>query len=150
MQSMSALKLVNTLKVLSYAFIFTFCFSLHGQTLIHSLNYDEPSGLYDQDSLRSLFIDFYDDNYHAILEESWEKNDGTRLPAEMRTSDGLAFDSVGIRYRGNSTFGIANDNGLKKLPLNIDTNVTGIYTKLLSRITFKKCIIIKSIMLFHK
>ena len=70
--------------------------------------------------MRSIYIDFYDDNFHAILAETWEKNNGFRLPARIITSDGITLDSVAIRYRGNSTFSIANNAGLSKVPLNID------------------------------
>ena len=37
-------------------------------------------------------------------------------------SNGIKLDSVGIRYKGNSTFYITNSFGVPKLPWNIDIN----------------------------
>lgn len=83
--------------------------------------YDSPGGLFDTDSLRSIHLNFYDGNYHAILVNGWYAQTGLRLPASLQMN-GITLDSVGVRYKGNSTFVSANDNGLPKLPLNIDIN----------------------------
>lgn len=84
--------------------------------------YDEPEGLFDHDSLRTIDIQFYDPNYHQLLVEGWETMSGLRLPASVSLSNGETLDSVAIRYKGNSTFAIANDNNNPKLPLNLDMN----------------------------
>lgn len=84
--------------------------------------YDEPGGLFDLDSLRTINIDFYDNNYHQLLVTGWETQSGLRLPATISLSNGETLDSVAIRYKGNSTFAIANDNNNPKLPLNLDMN----------------------------
>ncbi len=80
----------------------------------------ESQSLFDQSTLRDLHIDFYQDNWEPILVEGWEQNTGIRLPAQL-TIDGIGvFDSVNVRYKGNSTFSIPNDTGSKKKPWNID------------------------------
>lgn len=84
--------------------------------------YDEPGGLFDMDSLRTIDIDFYDADYHQQLVIGWETESGLRLPATVTLSNGETLDSVAIRYKGNSTFAIANDNNNPKLPLNLDMN----------------------------
>jgi hypothetical protein len=83
--------------------------------------YDAPGGLYEKDSLRNLHVDFYTPNYHSILVDSFFLNPKYRIPA-MITLNGISYDSVGVRYKGNSTFCLPNDAGNPKLPYNIDMN----------------------------
>ena len=65
--------------------------------------YDEAGSLYDPSYLRHLHIDFEDPAYHDILGESFFTDPSFRLPATV-TFDGVVLDSVGVRYKGNSTF----------------------------------------------
>ena len=83
--------------------------------------YEAPGGLFDKDSLRSVHVNFYNPNYHSILVDSFFTNPNYRLPATI-TLNGVAYDSVGIRYKGNSTFVLPNNNGSQKVPFNIDMN----------------------------
>lgn len=83
--------------------------------------YDLPGGLYDKDSLRNLHINFQDSNYHNILVNSFFSTPSSRFPATI-ILNGRSFDSVGVRYKGNSTFCLPNDNGNPKVPFNIDMN----------------------------
>ncbi len=78
--------------------------------------------LFDQGTLRSLSLEFYDENWDNILTQSWEDDTGIRLPAIM-TIDGVGvFDSVNVRYKGNSTFAIPNNTNNPKKPWNIDVD----------------------------
>ena len=83
--------------------------------------YDSPGGLFDEDSLRDIHLDFYDPNYHTYLVNAWYYNPDERIPAIL-TMNGLSYDSVGVRYKGNSTFCLPNDNSNPKVPYNIDMN----------------------------
>ena len=99
-------------------------FTGFNQTLIKynaQERYEEPAGMYDIDSLRTLSINFYNENYHEILVDNWFANNGNRLPAKIELGNEI-LDSVAIRYKGNSTFYITNDNGIPKLPWNLDLN----------------------------
>lgn len=104
-------------------FIFTFCYFLSFSQSIYNPQYlyDDPGGLYEKDSLRNLHVDFYTPNYHSILVDSFFLNPKYRIPA-MITLNGISYDSVGVRYKGNSTFCLPNDAGNPKLPYNIDMN----------------------------
>ena len=84
--------------------------------------YEQPGGLFDTDSVRTISIEFYDSNYHEILTDNWFANNNERLPARIEFGNKIAFDSVAIRYKGNSTFYIPNSYGIPKLPWNIDIN----------------------------
>ena len=83
--------------------------------------YDPSGGLYDKDSIRDIFIEFEDPNYHTILQNSFFTNPSFRIPATV-SCNGISHDSAGVRYKGNSTFCIPNDNGVPKVPYNIDMN----------------------------
>ena len=83
--------------------------------------YDQPGGLFDEDSLRVIDLEFYDSNYHSYLVNSWYYNPDERIPATL-TINGTVYDSVGVRYKGNSTFCLPNDNLNPKVPYNIDMN----------------------------
>ncbi len=83
--------------------------------------YDAPGGLFDLNTLRTVDISFHDPGYHPILEDSWVNNTGVRLPATVLI-DGLFYSNVMVRYKGNSTFAIPNDNNNPKLPFNLDFN----------------------------
>jgi len=94
--------------------------------------YEAPGGLFDKDSLRSVHVNFYNPSYHSILADSFFTNPDYRIPATV-TLNGVAYDSVGIRYKGNSTFVLPNNNGNLKLPYNIDMNYWVAGQKLLGK-----------------
>ncbi|MDB4285829.1 CotH kinase family protein [bacterium] len=76
---------------------------------------------FDQDSLQTLEVDFYNPFYDGNLKTHWLLEDGYREPAQLKFG-GRIYDSVAVRYKGNSTFVVARDQGNPKLPLNIDMN----------------------------
>ena len=93
-----------------------------GQTLYDPQQlYDNPGGLYDEDSLRSIYLNFYNSGYHNYLVNAWYYNPSERIPATL-TLNGVLYDSVGVRYKGNSTFCLPNNNLNPKVPYNIDMN----------------------------
>ena len=81
----------------------------------------QAQDLYDINSFREITIKFYDANYHQTLIDSFNAGSSFRLPASLEM-DGLVLDSVGVRYKGNISFLIAEWSGLPKFPLNIDIN----------------------------
>ena len=93
-----------------------------GQSLYNPQQlYDSPAGFFDEDSIRDIYLEFYDPNYHSYLVNSWYYNPDERIPATL-TLNGTVYDSVGVRYKGNSTFCLPNDNSNHKVPYNIDFN----------------------------
>ncbi|MBT3242895.1 MAG: hypothetical protein HN352_07090 [Bacteroidetes bacterium] len=83
--------------------------------------YDISGGLFDEDSIREIYIEFYDPDYHYVLVNSWYNDSDYRLPAKLFLN-GELYDSVAVRYRGNSTFCQPNNGGNPKVPYNIDMN----------------------------
>ena len=83
--------------------------------------YDSQGGLFDEDSLRVINLEFYLPSYHSYLVNSWYYSPSERIPAIL-PFNGTTYDSVGVRYKGNSTFCLPNDNLNPKVPYNIDMN----------------------------
>lgn len=82
----------------------------------------EGARLYDPAQLRTLRLDFYDGDYDATLDERWLEGDDRRLPARATLDGEVVIDSVAVRYKGNSTYSLAREEGSPKLPFNIDLN----------------------------
>ena len=92
------------------------------QELFNSqLIYEDENGLFDDSIQRDLNINFYDSDYNDFLIQSWFDNTKLRRPTTFEM-DGVIFDSVAVRYKGNSTFYIPWSVGNPKLPFNIDIN----------------------------
>ena len=103
-------------------FLFFSCYLVSAQSIYDpTVKYDASGGLFDHDSLRSIYLNFYDPNYHQVLVNSWFYNPDLRIPAVL-TINNIDYDSVGVRYKGNSTFCLPNDASNQKVPYNIDIN----------------------------
>lgn len=96
---------------------FTICQNLYNPQEL----YDLPGGIFEEDSLRVLNLQFYNPNYHNYLVNSWFYSPSERIPASLSVNN-ILYDSVGVRYKGNSTFCLPNDNLNPKVPYNIDLN----------------------------
>ncbi len=75
--------------------------------------------LFDPYDVHTLDIEFYNPDYDSILQAKWEVDDKTYELATV-IFNGEQMDSVGVRYKGNSTFWWAQIIGSPKFPLNID------------------------------
>ena len=102
---------------------FLFCpfFVFSQQVFDSQLLYQDTDGLFDESIVRNLNINFYDDDYNEFLTQSWLDNTKLTLPASI-SIDGEYFDSVAVRYKGNSTFYIPYTFDNPKKPYNIDFN----------------------------
>ena len=78
-----------------------------------------PQELFDPYQVHILEISFYNPDYDQILQERWEVDDKTYELATV-VFNGDTLDSVGVRYKGNSTFWWTRETGSPKYPLNID------------------------------
>jgi len=78
--------------------------------------------LFDPYDVHTMDILFYNPNYDQILQDRWEIDDKTYELANIIFND-ETMDSVGVRYKGNSTFFMAQAYGIPKFPLNIDIDL---------------------------
>ena len=76
-----------------YLFFFTlFPFFTLAQIIYNPQDlYDIPGGLFDEDSLRTIHLDFYNPNYHNYLVNSWFYSPSERIPAKL-TLNGVEYD----------------------------------------------------------
>ena len=70
-----------------FAPLFSICQTLYNPQVL----YDNVGGLFDEDSLRSIYLEFYNPNYHYLV-NSWFYNPDERIPAKL-TLNGEVYDS---------------------------------------------------------
>ena len=73
--------------------------------------------LYDPAHITVIEINFATTDWDAIMDANDLTDDGTKLPAKV-SIDGDEFDSVGVAYKGNSSYAVSN----LKNPLNLELN----------------------------
>lgn len=83
--------------------------------------YDDANQFYHPNHIETIKIFFYQTNYHSTLKYWKENNIDAHLPAKLYYQ-GYVYDSVAVKYKGNSTFAVPNTFGNLKLPFNIDLN----------------------------
>ena len=81
-----------------------------------------PQELFDPYQVYTLDIQFYNTDYDQILQERWEVDDKAYELAKI-VFNGDTLDSVGVRYKGNSTFWWTQATGSQKYHLNIDFDI---------------------------
>ena len=77
-------------KLVACFFLTLISTSVSSQTLFDydpQVLYDTPGGLYEKDSLRTLYVNFHDPNYHVILQNSFFTNPKYRIPASITLGD---------------------------------------------------------------
>ena len=76
--------------------------------------------IYNLDKIASVELSFKDENWQVLLEQL-KLNGKERLEADL-VVNGVTYKSVGVRYKGNSSFYNTRSKGLEKLPFNIKTD----------------------------
>ena len=71
--------------------------------------------LYDQDNITTIEVYFSQDNWDILLDNYYAADLDDRLIADSVVINGSMKDSVGVKYKGNSTYNPNND----KNPLNL-------------------------------
>jgi len=81
------------------------------------VSHTNAQDLYDPEQISEITIDFYDSNWDAILDAYMDADSDERILADV-TINGILYDSVGVRYKGNSSY----RSNQTKNPLNIKLN----------------------------
>ena len=95
------------------------CFLVSQDVFDSQSVYSDPGGLFDESLIRDVNLNFYDSDYNEFLIQSWFDNTKLRKAASFEMNE-VYFDSVAVRYKGNSTFYIPWSVNNSKLPFNID------------------------------
>jgi len=78
--------------------------------------------LFNPYHVNHMDIYFYNADYDSILQANWEVHDKSYELATI-VVNGDTLDSVGVRYKGSSTYYYTLDTESPKFPLNIDMNL---------------------------
>ena len=78
---------------------------------------NSASGLYDSAIIRSVYLDFPQSNYWNLLLGNYASK--TEIPASM-TVDGVVYDSVGIRFKGNTSYTMTGNSQKKPFNISVD------------------------------
>jgi len=81
----------------------------------------QAQNLYDVNSVKDVKIEFKQDNWAKILDTYKEAGKDQRLTASI-TIDGIKYEDVGVRHKGNSSYYNVRKTGSTKLPFNIKAN----------------------------
>ena len=92
-----------------------FQFSEDGRLLLRGAQ--SPSGLYDYDIIRDVYLDFPQADFWTIMEDNYASE--TEIPATM-TVEGIVYDSVGVRFRGNTSYFMIGDAPKKSFAVTTD------------------------------
>ncbi len=76
-----------------------------------------PLGLYEKTVIRDIHLDFQQPNYWALLTSNYESE--TEIPATM-TVDNETYDSVGVRFRGNTSYFTIGNSPKKSFAISTD------------------------------
>lgn len=102
------------LRILSYGLRFVLIF-------FPILSWAQVDGFYNYDQVNEIRLDFYHEYWNNKLTHYKKKYSKKRIPAKI-TINGISYDSVGVRYKGNSSFYSTLKKEEKKLPFNIDSD----------------------------
>ncbi len=76
-----------------------------------------PTGLYDSATVRTIYLEFPQPNYWTLLTNNYQSK--TDIPAKM-TVDGEAYDSIGVRFKGQTSYSMLQNSQKKSFNLTID------------------------------
>ncbi len=82
----------------------------------------QNAGFFDQTYIRSFYLTFPQPNYWSLLTSNYTSH--TDLPATLMV-DGLTFDSVGIRFKGQTSYSGTGSSQKKSFNLNFDSFIDG-------------------------
>ena len=83
--------------------------------------------------VRNIEIFFNEPNWDNILDSYYANNIGERLIADSILIDGVMDDSVGVKYKGNSSYNVNNT----KNPMNIRLDYINLLLLLLNQELFR-------------
>jgi hypothetical protein len=76
-----------------------------------------PGGLYDSAVIRTIYLQFPQPNYWQLLTANYQAK--IDLPVAM-TVDGVAYDSVGVRFKGQTSYMGATNSQKKSFNISLD------------------------------
>jgi len=81
----------------------------------------EGQDFYDINSVKDIKLEFVESNWSDLLDSLKFNGEKKRVVAKLKFN-GVTYDSVGVRYKGNSSYYSVRKSGSQKLPFNIKVN----------------------------
>ncbi len=98
------------------------CLSLPIGIVLCWLNLAAGEGLYDESTIPVLQLKFSQANWWQQLQANYQSK--TNLPATL-TVDGIAYEGVGVRFRGNTSYQMTGTSQKKSFNIEIDYTIAG-------------------------
>jgi hypothetical protein len=80
------------------------------------------SGLYDTTIIRSVYIDFPQANYWTLMTQNYQTR--TKIAANL-TVDGVTYDSVGVGFKGNTSYNNVQNSQKKSFGVDMEFTHNG-------------------------
>ncbi len=93
-----------------------------GLVLLSAQSVLAADDLYDEGLLHTLELHFAQSNWWSQLQTNYQSK--TNLPATL-TVDGVVYEGVGVRFRGNTSYMMAQNSQKKSYNIEIDYTVDG-------------------------
>lgn len=77
------------------------------------------SGLYDQSQIKAIYLTFSQPDYWTQLDNNYWAWNNAEIPATMIV-DGITYDSVGVRFKGQSSFQQVPNSEKKPFSISLD------------------------------
>lgn len=90
-------------------------FTDNGRKLV--LGKQDLPGLYDSATIRSFYLNFGQPNYWQLMTQNYQS--GTDIPASVIV-DNVTYDSIGVRFKGNTSYMMIQNSQKKSFNLSID------------------------------
>ena len=117
--------------------------------------FGQSADVYDTGQLTEIRITFAEPDWSTILLAYKEDPEEPRLTAQLSVN-GVVYDSVGVRYKGNSSYNAVQRDGHRKLPFNIkidhvldDQELPGGYDKLKLSNGFRDPSLVREVMAYE-
>lgn len=102
---------------------------------------NDPSNLiFGDNKLCDYYLHFYYDNWEDSLIYYFEVLDEDYIPAQLIFNDTLVLDSIGVRYKGNSSYELSGNTPKKPLKFKFDEFKEEQRFFGLSRLNFSNCL----------
>jgi hypothetical protein len=75
------------------------------------------TGFYDDNTIRTIYLEFAQSDYKAQLAANYQTR--TNILAKM-TVDGVVYDSVGVHYKGNTSYNMVQNSDKKSFNISLD------------------------------
>lgn len=77
------------------------------------------TGLYDQSQIKAIYLTFSQPDYWTQLDNNYWAWNNAEIPATM-VVDGITYDSVGVRFKGQSSFQQVPNSDKKPFSISLD------------------------------